>query len=315
VTDSSTGTDLDTGATWPGCYRGYRLQTNADGDVWWQPYQSTERLYLEPTPEKLVDRLLSVDRLGGRVRVTEGNAVLTRVEVNGEYEERYVTDVELDGDLVPREAPEYAVPLQPGDLSPGDLWPSVYDGAKFSFAGDRVWWQSGDDHRRYPVESTLPQSVWNTLRRLKPRGGSFRVTPWNEVLTLVSEPPDPERARKQLRELPRVVENVIKLRRERGVEMLPVYVGELPETPLEIGERRSLTDPLSESEREELDSWASSLGATTETDRSRQRVDDADQSEADGDGPDDNGHGDEIGGSSDDDSEDGLGFDDDPETW
>jgi hypothetical protein len=292
VTDDPTSAGLSSGATWPGYYRGYRLQTNADGEVWWQPYQGTERLHLEPTPDGLLDRLLSVDRLGGRVRITEGNAALTRVEVGDEYEQRYVGDVDLDGELVPPEDPEYAIPVRPDGLSPGDLWPSVYDGAKFSFAGDRVWWQSGEDHRRHPVESSLPQSITNALAQLKPRGGSFRVTPWNDVLTLVSDPPNPEEAREQLGELPRVVKNIITLRRERGVEMLPVYVGTLSETPLEITEARSLTDPLSASEQEELDSWAGSLGATSETDQSHQQVGE-DGTEGD----------------------DGGAVSDDPETW
>lgn len=283
MTDDPTSAGLDSGATWPGYYRGYRLQTNADGEVWWQPYQGTERLHLEPTPDDLLDKLLSIDRLGGRVRITEGNAALTRIEVADEYEQRYVGDVELDGELVPPEDPEYAIPVQPDGLSPGDLWPSVYDGAKFSFAGDRVWWQSGDDHRRHPVESPLPQSIRNALAQLKPRGGSFRVTPWNDVLTLVSDPPNPEEAREQLGELPRVVKNIITLRRERGVEMLPVYVGTLSETPLEITESRSLTDPLSASEQEDLDSWAGSLGSTSEIDQSQQQVGD-DTTEGDSDG-------------------------------
>lgn len=81
---------LDPGDPWQGHYRGYRLQTNPDGDVWWQPYQGTERLHLEPTPSDLVDDLLSVDRLGGRVHVAEDNTVVTRVDTGDDYDERYV---------------------------------------------------------------------------------------------------------------------------------------------------------------------------------------------------------------------------------
>ncbi|GGN25640.1 MULTISPECIES: hypothetical protein [Halobacteriaceae] len=263
---------LTPGDEWPGYYRGYRLQTNADSEVWWQAYQGTDRLYLDPAPEALLDDLLSLKRLGGRVRVTEGNAVITRVEDGDSYSDIYVGEVELTGELVPNDEPEYAIDVQPQDLTSGDLWPSVYDGAKFSFGAERVWWQHPSTHKRHPVETDLPSGVRTTLDRLKPQGGSFRITPWGDVITLVEDPPNPEATRKQLHDLPRVIQNIILLRRERGVEMLPIYVGCLEDMPLKIGEPRSLTDELSPSERAQLDSWAGSLGPTSETSADDQRV-------------------------------------------
>lgn len=282
-------TDLAPGDVWPGYYRGYRLHTNPDGDVWWQVYQGTERLQLEPTPDGLVEKLLELKRLGGRVRITEGNDVVTRVEHGDNYEEIYVGTVSLSAELVPPDAPEYSVEIQPRTMSPGDLWPSVYDGAKFSFLNDRIWWQNPATHQRHPVETDLPSDVLSTLQRLKPRGGSFRVTPWGDVLTLVDDPPNPEKASEQLHNLPRVIKNIIVLRRERGVEMLPVYVGSVDDTPFEISEPRSLTDELSAEEQAELNSWAGSIGETAETDPDEHRF----QSPG----------------------EDPLPVDDDPETW
>jgi hypothetical protein len=160
--------------------------------------------------------------------------------------------------------------VQLTEISSGDLWPSVYDGAKFSFGGDRVWWQHPQTHKRHPVETDLPNDVLTTLQRLKPRGGSFRVTPWKDVITLVETPPNQERTREQLHDLPRVVKNIIIMRRERGVEMLPIYVG------TEVSDSLSITDRLSPAEQAQLDSWAGSLGPTSSTDVDNHRVGDED---------------------------------------
>lgn len=264
--------DLTPGDEWPNHYRGYRLQTNAEGDVWWQVYQGEERLTLDPTPDGLVDDLLSVKRLGGRIRVTEDNAVIARIEEGGEYKAIYVGELSLAGEYVPPEDPEFSVQVRPSGLSNGDLWPTVYDGAKYAFIDDRVWWQHPGTHQRHPVETSLPTDVLGSLQRLKPRGGSFIVTPWNDVVTLVEDPPNPEQTREQLHDLPRVIKNIIVLRRERGVEMLPIYVGSIEDVPLEVSEPRSLTDELSPEERAQLDSWAGSVGQTVPTDPDDHKV-------------------------------------------
>ncbi|MDS0243559.1 MULTISPECIES: hypothetical protein [unclassified Haloferax] len=259
---------LSPGDEWPEYYRGFRLHTNPDGDVWWQVYQGTDRLYLDPTPESLVEDLLKIKRLGGRVRVTESGDVLTQEEDGDSYKTTWVGTLELQGELVPKDAETFAFDVSPSGLSMGDLWPSVYDGSKFSLGagGERVWWQNPETGKRHPVETDISGDILAALQSYKPNGGSFRVTPSNEVITLVNAHPAPEQVRSQFGDLPRVVRNVIKLRKERGVEMLPVYIGEIEETPLEVSEPPSLTDSLSVDEREELESWAASLGTTTKTD-------------------------------------------------
>ena len=262
------------GDEWTNHYRGYRLHTNPDGDVWWQVYQGTDRLYIDPTPDDLVDSLLDVKHLGGRVRITEGNDVLTRVEDGDDYSVVWVGRLTLEGELVPADSPEYSVPIRPDGIDRGDLWPSVYDGAKYSFGPDvdRIWWTNPSTHKRHPVRTELPRTVTNELARRKPRGGSFRVTPWNDVVTLVDIDKLPTAARQQFDDLPRVVKNVIRLRKERGVEKLPLYVGRIENTPLEVDEPRSLTDPVSADDLG-VDDWANSLGSTSETDPSEHRAD------------------------------------------
>lgn len=270
-------TSYTAGDTWEEHYRGYELRINADGDVWWQVYNGTDRLHLEPTPADLVDQFLELKPLGGRVRVTEGAHVITRQEDEAaegarsegsldDYTPMYVGDLELTGELVPTDAPEHAVPVRPSGLSTGDLWPSVYDGARYSFSMDgNAWWHNSQTKKRHPVAGGLPDGIATALERLKPEGGSFRVTPWGDVITLVQSPAT-QTVRDQFGELPRVIRNIIKLRRERAdLQMLPVYVDRLDTVPLDVEEPTSLVDELSDDEQEALEGWAASLGSTTTT--------------------------------------------------
>lgn len=263
--DMGSRDDLSIGDQWPEHYRGFTLQVSPDRTVWWQLYSGTERLELSEFSSEIIDSLLELKHLGGRIHVTERGDVLTRLEEDGgdDYENVYVGSVELSGELVPDEGTEYSIPVQPSNLSEGDLWPSVYDGSRYSFVGDRVWWQSGSDHRRHMVDGTFSPSIIRTLKQYKPKGGSFRITPWGDVITLVPSHPAPGTVQEQFGDLPRVVQNIIKLRKDRDVEMLPIYVGTIEERDITVKEPRSLTDSLSEEEQTELASWASGLGSTS----------------------------------------------------
>jgi hypothetical protein len=269
-------TSYKPGDRWTEHYRGYRLRTNPDRDVWWQAYQGTDRLYLEPTPEDLIESLLELKRLGGRIRITEGNDVLTRAEEGDEYETYWIGSLELDGELVPPDHPQFSIPVQSEGLDPGDFWPSVYDGAKYSFGPgvERIWWDNPQTHKRHPVQESLPQELVTTLSRYKPQGGSLRVTPWNDVLTLVDLDTLPPDTRDEFDSLPRVVKNLIALRRDRGgVQKLPIYAGHIDTTPFSISEPPSLTDPF-ETTDDGFDSWIDSLGETSQTDIDNHTVDD-----------------------------------------
>lgn len=267
--------EYELGDEWLNHYRGYRLQTNPDGDVWWQAYQGTDRLFLDPVPEEIVDALLEIKHLGGRVRVTEGNDVLTKVEEDDSYKTVWIGKTSLSGELVPRDESEYSIPVVPDSIDASDLWPSVYDGAKYSFGpgGERIWWANPNTHKRHPVQTPLPKEVKTVLNRFKPQGGSFRVTPQNDVLSLVDIDQLSAGARAEFDDLPRVVKNLISLRKDRGgVEKIPIYVGSLDTTPLSVGDPPSLTDPVSTDELG-LEGWTESLGTTTSTDPEKHSVD------------------------------------------
>lgn len=270
---------------WERPYRGYRLSVDSEKNVWWQVYNGTERLFLNPIPETIIERLLAVKNTGGRFHVTETGEAITRVEQDDDYREVWLGEFVPGGEFVPERDESASVPVRPNGLSPGDLWPSVYEGARFSFRErDRVWWQNPDTKQRHYLEDPLPMSLARQLNRLKSQGGSFRVTPWGDVITLVPFHPKPETVEEQFGELPAVVRNIIKLRKQEGLEMLPVYLGSIKEYSFNIGDAQSLSDPLSKEEEAELEAWARNLGRTSKTTTEAHRADTADeQSEYDDD--------------------------------
>lgn len=253
------------GDAWDRYYRGYSLSVNADGEVWWQAYNGTDRLRLDPVPVNCVENLLEIKPQGGRIRVTESGTVITQSEIDGAddaYEALYVGDIDFDGRLVPSDDPSESVSLSPSGLKPGELWASVYDGAKYSFAGDQFWWHNAETKLRHTFVEPLPDHLVTELRQLRPQGGSFRITPAGDVLTQIPTQRSPPDVREQFRALPRVVKRVLQLRKNRGdVDMIPVYVGSLSaeNRPITVEEPTRLTQPLTDEEQESLEGWASAV--------------------------------------------------------
>lgn len=301
--------DLSPGDSWPHHYRGYRLTVSPDKTIWWQLYNGTDRLELDPVYEDIAENLLDEKRQGGRIHITEQGDVLTRVEDGeDEFSGMYIGSIDLKGHLLPEGQSEYRVPVRPQDLESGDLWPSVYDGARYSFVEERVWWNNGATNRRHTVDNGLPTNVLGSLQQYKRQGGSFRITPWGDVITLIPSHPAPNTVQEQFGDLPRVVQNIIKLRKERGVEMLPVYIGNIGDWEPELSEPGSLSDALSEEEQEELKSWASGLGSTSTTTASSHKAEKASGGSGSG------GTTDETEGS-DGEDEKQPEFEDDPMDW
>ena len=259
-------TTVSRGDAWEEHYRGLTLHVDADGDVWWQQYNGEQRLFVSDPPATLVDAILDVKPQGGRVRVTEQNDVIAKVEQRSgtDYDQVYIDQLADPQMLQPDGEPEYAIELRPTDVDRGELWPSVYDGTRFSMSRtDRIWWHNPETKRRHQVSSGIPDEIAQAILAHKRQGGSFRVTPWGDVITLISAVPNPGAVKEQFAELPRVVQNIIQLRNNRGLEMLPIYVGSIGDTPVEIDEPRSLTDELDDSAWDDIEDWINNLGPTT----------------------------------------------------
>ena len=258
-------TTASRGDAWEEHYRGLTLHVDADGEVWWQQYNGEQRLFLSDPPATLVEAILDVKPQGGRIRITEQNDVIAKVEqTNGTgYDQVYIDQLTEPQTLQPDGEPEYAIELHPTDIDRGELWPSVYDGTRFSLSStDRIWWHNPETKRRHQVSSGIPDEIVQAILAHKRQGGSFRVTPWGDVITLISAIPDPGAVKAQFAELPRVVQNIIQLRNDRGLEMLPVYVGSIVDNRVEIEEPRSLTDELDDSAWDDIEDWIDNLGPT-----------------------------------------------------
>jgi len=312
------------GDEWTEHYRGLTLHINQSRECWWQVYNGTDRLYVENFPDEIIENILQLKPLGGRIRVTESGDVLTRVdeddtaETAAEYAQVWIGNVDLTGELIPNDDPEMGIPIQPTELTDGDLWPSVYGGARYSFTpGGRMWWKNTATKKRHPVTTDFPETIQATLRQQNPQGGSFRITPSNDVITLVQSPAT-ETIKSQFSELPALVRNIIKLRKEQaGLEMLPIYIGNLGDVTIDLKSPSSLTDKMSAEEKDALEGWAASLGGTiptsTETHTTSQQGNQSDKetTKSEAESPSSTTSEPE----SDDDEGSPPNFDDDPEDW
>ena len=253
------------GDSWSEHYRGLRLHINGDKEMWWRQYNGEQRLFVADPPGSLVDTILEQKPLGGRVHVTEQGTVIAKREDDEDdiYEQIYLGRLDQEFELLPGGDADFAVTLTPTDLETGDLWPSVYDGAKYSLtATDEIWWNDPQTKRRHPVSNGIPEGIANEILLHKQQGGSFRITPWGDVITLIAAVPDPGKAKEQFAELPRAIQNLIQLRSERGLDMLPIYVGTIDDPSIELAEPRDLTTRIDSTDWDNIEQWIESLGPT-----------------------------------------------------
>lgn len=258
-------TAYQAGVNWNEHYRGLRLHINGKKEMWWRQYNGEQRLFVADPPNDLVEKLIDHKPLGGRVHITEQGTVIAKREDDEDdiYEQIYIGELNRGIELHPGGDADFAVTLTPTDLEVGDLWPSVYDGAKYSLtASDEIWWNNPQTKQRHAVTNGIPEGIAQEILLRKNRGGSFRITPWGDVITLIEAVPDPGKAKEQFSDLPRAIQNIIQLRSERGLEMLPIYVGTIDEPAIELTEPRDLTSKINSSEWDDIEQWIESLGPT-----------------------------------------------------
>lgn len=221
--------------------------------MWWAVPESHERVFATSGHEALVEILLKLRGEGGSFRATEdGHYITKNQETSGQdWTPLYVCAVN---------EPLLFDALDPMglDLQPGDLWTSFYDGARYSFRGDKVWWNDPETGMRLPAASPLPREIMLKLREYKTEGGRFVITEQGKVLSLVPPTPLPKRVAEQYKKLSPKQKNLL-LVKKQTTEMLPIFIGEFLEG-IVLKPPRRLGQPLSPHERQDFQSFLGQYG-------------------------------------------------------
>lgn len=234
---------LEAGDIWPYHYRGTKYHFDKDGRTWWQSRKDGFKIYVKAGHESVLKHLLDIRQEGGSFRITETGDVLSKLDEENSWKSIFVC--EMDEQFLF----EDEVNISPVNINPGDLWPGFYDGARYSFLKNNVWW-SNPDGARQKVENPFPESLLNILNKFKPDGGSFRITENGYVITLIPKQPLSNNLKEQLKSFSNVQQHLVSIKVD-ATEMLPVYIGKFNQG-VTLKEPVDLSSPLSAEERKKI---------------------------------------------------------------
>lgn len=249
---SRNGKILRAGDPWDEHYRGTHYHFNREGEVWWRVPATEARVLAVDGQSPLVQQLIRVKPEGGSFRITETGAVITKDNEDADdwkaiYVCEFVDPLRFED-----------LDIQGESLSPLDLWPAFYDGARYTFARGRLWWRNPVERLRQRVDEGLPDAIQKRLEQVKPLGGSIRITEHGKVLTLIQPQPLPTHVRSQYNALTNTQKRLIQVKVE-GTDMIPIFLGDyLGGITLHPPER--LTDPLSDAQEAEMMSFLKRYG-------------------------------------------------------
>ena len=235
--------NIQLGDRWYYHYRGTRYHYNSDQKVWWQTSKDGLKVNVKSGHENIIKYLLSLRPAGGSFRITEVGDIIMKSEDSDDWKEIFVC--EMDEPLIFDENIE----INPQNIQPGDIWPGFYDGARYSFSMDKIWWKNPEGFRQYVIE-TLPKDLVLHFRRFKPQGGSFRITENGYVITLIEKQPLPNKLKDQWDRLSTTQQHLIATKVNR-TEMLPIYVGRYY-AGITLKERQDFSQPLTDDERNNM---------------------------------------------------------------
>jgi len=235
--------NIQSGDGWQYHYRGTRYHYNSDQKVWWQTSKDGLKINVKSGHENILKNLLSLRSNGGTFRITETGDVIMKIEDDDGLKETFVC--EMDEPLTFEENIE----INPQNIQPGDLWPGFYDGARYSFSMDKIWWKNPEGYRQYGIE-TLPTDIILHFRKFKPQGGSFRITENGYVITLIEKQPLPNELKDQWNRLSTTQQRLVE-RKVNRTEMLPIYIGRYY-AGISLMERQDFSQPLTDDERNNM---------------------------------------------------------------
>lgn len=248
---------IELGSEWPHHYRGTKYHYNEDQKIWWQTFKDGLRVYVKTGHENIIKEILPL-KTQGSFRITEIGDIIAKVESEKDkWVPKFVCEMDEPFKFVE------AIDITPADIQPGDLWPGFYDGARYSYIIDKVWWNNPDGPRQY-IKQKLPDDVMIQLRKLKPAGGSFRITENGYVLALIPKQPLPNNIKKQWEKLSVTQQQIIAAKVE-NTDMLPVYIGRYYEG-IDLEDPKDYSKPLTPSEKKKMLDFLGSYSISNEFD-------------------------------------------------
>ncbi len=249
---------LTHGDRWDEHYRGTKYHCKPDGEFWWElpdrQNMATVKVVATDGFQQVADAYLSLRPEGGSLRITETGVVLTRMPTDT-WDAVYVTDYDVPLEFA-------SVDVLGSGVAPLGLWPSFYDGARYSYKGGRLWWKNSADGVWQETREPLPRDIEARFRQVKPDGGSIRVTENGKVLALIAPQPLPPGLKGQYEALTDTQKRLIEVKM-RNVALLPVFLGEYA-GGFTLHEAIDLSAPLTPGEEADLMAFLSQYGGAVE---------------------------------------------------
>ena len=246
------------GDRWDEHYRGTKYHCKPDGEFWWElpdrQNMATVRVPATGGFQDVATAYLSLRPEGGSLRITETGVVLTRMPTDT-WEAVYVADYDVPLEFA-------SVDVLGSGVPPLGLWPSFYDGARYSYKGGRLWWKNSVDGVWQKTRETLPAEIEARFRKVKPDGGSIRVTENGKVLALIEPQPLPPGMKDQYEALTDLQKRLIEVKM-RNVALLPVFLGEYS-GGFTLHKAIDLSAPLTPGEEADLMAFLSQYGEAVE---------------------------------------------------
>lgn len=210
----------ETGKEYMGVYRGTKYHIDYKKNVWWRPNRSVSRIPVKFANEDILDKIIEIKPQGGSFRITEDKEVLTKTFLHdGGYISVFVGKIEDDLSFDNFQ-------WEPENIKKGWLWPSIYDGTKFSVNTNNQLLMHIGEQKVYAKEGheELTKKVLDFIG--KQGGGSFRINENGHMITLMYKAPYPDKIKKQLEELSPEEKNLIDIRKQTEKDdRVPIYIG------------------------------------------------------------------------------------------
>ena len=235
--------NIESGEDWPYHFRGTKYHYTSSQEIWWQTFKDGLKTHVKSGHERIIKNLLPHKTEGGSFRITETGDVIAKIEEKNEWKPKFICEMDEPFEF------EEKINITPEDIQPGDLWTGFYDGARYSYLINKVWWNNPEGPRQQ-INQRLPDDVMFQLHKFKPEGGSFRITENGYVITLIQKQPLRPNIKKQWESLSDIQQRIVAVKIE-NTDMLPIYIGRYHEG-ITLQEPEDWSKPLSLEQKKKM---------------------------------------------------------------